>query len=378
MNILIELLKYNLNGKKINRINDNIDFKKLFLLAKRHSLGTLFYDALKDDDRIPAPVKDEAKQHYLAQVSQQISQDYYAEELFQKLREKNIKYMPLKGYVLRKLYPSSELRTSCDVDIFYDKTRRKEVEQILLAMDFKKEEEGCKNAAWINGNVTIEMHHELANENSAYFDYYRSVWERLLTKDGIEYTFKNEDFYIYFLVHAASHFSGGGFGVRTLLDIYVYNKSVVMDKVYLYKELEKIRLDVFCRQLEKITAACFENADLDEEGEFLLDYIVGAGTYGNSENSTAISSLSEQNSVPKNRRKYLIKTIFPPFKIMKSKYPILKKVPILYPFMWVWRWFGVAFRRRERIKATVRNTKNISESNLNRVQRILEITQLPM
>lgn len=373
--LLLQTLKA---GMGYGELPECENWNGLFEFSKKHSLANLFYNAVKDSERVPAEVKNKAKQHFLANTAQQISQEYYASEMFSRFEEAGIKYSPLKGYVLRKLYPAPELRISCDVDVFYDETRKKDVYAIMQELGFENEGDSVNHGEWMKEAVTIETHHQLAAQNDLYHDYYEDIWDRLKTKNGSLYEFSDEDFYIYFFVHAAKHFAHGGFGVRTVLDVYVYTHNKTLDRAYLDTEFEKIKLKKFVQTIENLSEVWFGERQTDEDSELLGEYIFGSGTYGLSSNNAVINNVNEGKSVKKTKISYFFKTIFPSYKIMKSHYPILKKLPFLLPFAWIVKWFAVLFKRRERFGVVVRNVKSVDEKKIDKAARILELTEIPM
>ena len=349
-----------------------------FAFAKNHSLGNLFYLAVKNSAEIPAEVKGQMKAHFMANVAQQISQEYYAGEIFARLDEKGIKYLPLKGYVMRGLYPTPEARTSCDIDVFYDKSRREEVEEILSGFGFENHSDSANHGEWVKDEITVENHHELAANNGVYHEYYQGVWQRLNLVSGSQYVFSDEDYYIYLMVHAAKHFAHGGFGVRTVLDFYVYNQAKQLDREYLKTEFEKLQLTKFADEMEKLANVWFGDATADENSEFIGEYILKSGTYGLTTNSTAINSASANGSVKSAKKRYWFKTLFPSYKNMCQPYPVLKKAAILLPVMWVYRWFDVLFTRRKNVKAAMDRMKTLDEKSVDTAAKLLEITQVPI
>jgi hypothetical protein len=54
------------------------------------------------------------------------------------------------------LYPSPEARTSCDIDVFYDKARRADVEEILTAFGFEKHSDSANHGEWVKDEITVE------------------------------------------------------------------------------------------------------------------------------------------------------------------------------------------------------------------------------
>ena len=349
------------------------EWEKLFALAKHHGLTSLFYNAVKEAEYVPAQVREAAKKLYLAQTAQQMSQEYYAEALFEKFTERKIRYMPLKGYVLRKLYPTPEHRTSCDVDVFYDKERKAETDEILTSLGFINEGDSVNHGEWVYQKVTLETHHELAAQKDKYHEYYQDVFSRLKTQDGVRFDFTDEDFYIYFTVHGAKHFNAGGFGVRTVLDTYIYNKEKALNRAYLQAELEKLGLWTFALAIEALANVWFGEGVETEDTELLGEFIFESGTYG-TEGHLAISrGLGKNNSAKKAKSAYLRRTIFPPFSTMKTMYPILNKAPFLLPFTWVCKWFKVLFKRRKRVKTVMSNAKTFEDEKVAKAAKVMGI-----
>ena len=353
------------------------DWDDLYRLAKMHSVENLFYKAIKNREDIPNDLKEKAKKQYWGNIHQQISQDYYAEQVFNALNEKNISYMPLKGYYLRKLYPNPELRTSCDIDFFYDSTRTEELNEIMLKEGFVEEQGGPNHSVWQKDATSFEPHFYLLSDNDKFHAYYKNVWERLKNVEGSLYAFSDEDFYIFFIVHSAKHFTHGGFGIRTVLDIHVYNQAKTLDREYLNCEFQKLGLAKFVRTMETLSECWFGGKTMDEDMERISDYVIESGTYGVSLNRIMLNNAKE-NSVGGSRISYFLKTLFLPYKQMRRRYPILQKAPILLPFYWVRRWFEVLFKRRGNIAKTVNTMQQITNERVDKYSKILQITEVPL
>ena len=283
-NPLIELIYNYINGKELCNCSD---YSQLLFAAKKHSLGTLFYLAVKDSEKVAPEIKNQALKHYLSQINQQASQDYYLEKLSAKLKDANLKFLLLKGGAIRKLYPLPELRTSCDVDFFYDEKEKKRVYSILIELGFKKGHANVNHCEWQSGVVTIESHHALVTEGGPYADYYKDVWSRLEVVDGCQYQFSKEDLYIYCIVHSAKHFTSGGFGVRTVLDFYFFNKND-FNQEYLSYELEKLGLIEYERVMRSLANYWFGDGEVTQDVYDVGEYVLNSGVYGNSENFAVI------------------------------------------------------------------------------------------
>ena len=352
----------------------DVNWQEIFAVSKAHNVTSIFYEAVKDRDDVPKEVLNAAKQQTLALLNQQILQEYYTEKVFVKLEEKGIKYLPLKGYIMRRYYPRPDLRSSCDSDILYDAKKEEQIAPIMQELGFLLEHE------WMNGVVRIEMHTELFGRHELHYKYYDDVlgWDRLKTENKIRYDFTDEDYYIYFLAHASKHFSSAGFGIRTIMDIYVFNKEKPnLDKEYIKKELEKLGIYKFSKCLEKIADIWFNEGESDEEIKLLEEYVLTSGAYGIKEHGTVMRSSNKDKSAKGNKARYIFSMIFPSYKNMQTSYTVLRKVPILLPFVWVYRWFKVLFKRREKIGEVKKSVNLINDKNSAEIKKLLEITDFP-
>ena len=304
-------------------------------------------------------------------------QEYYSGKVFEEFENKKIKYMPMKGYYLRKLYPQPEMRTSCDVDIFYDEGRKDEVDEILKGLGFTWIVRNSSDDHWERDAITLEMHYNLAIDREYYYEYYNNIWDRLKTENGVKYEFTPEDYYIHFIVHAAKHFNHGGFGIRTVIDDYFYVKNSELDRKYLNKEFENLGLTKFVASLEKLSRVWFGGEETDDETEILGDYIIDGATYGTKQNSVVIHNMIPKQSAKKAKRKFYFKIIFLSYSAMKEKYPILKPLPFLLPFAWVYRWIAAIFTKKEKIKDLTDNANQLNDKNIKETRKIYDITGTP-
>ena len=243
----------------------------------------------------------------------------------------------------------------------------------MLSNGFKCEGKSVNHSHWQNNAITFEMHYELAAHKDKAFEYYEGVWDKLKTDNNVEFRFTDEDFYIYFMVHASKHFFGGGFGIRTVLDIYIYKNSVVLDKDYLKVEFAKLGLSKFVAVMEDLADVWFGERKSNPDIELLAVFILKSSTYGVSSNY-AIMSVDGKKGERKAKIAYFFKVIFPSYKSMKTKYPFLKYLPILLPIMWVYRWFEVLFTRKENFRKTVNNLKSMNDVKIERIEKVKEIT----
>ncbi len=349
------------------------DFSEVYALAKSHSLTGIFHLATQGKGLLHSELAKRVKEDFEGEVTQQILQQYETDVLFEKFRQENIPFLPLKGYSIRDLYPHPEARVSCDLDVFYKAEDKDKVDKILSEEGFSFVIENATHQEWEKQSVTVEMHYALSGQVPKHDEYYQGVWDRLIVADGSQYAFTKEDEYIYFLVHAAKHFSEGGFGVRTVLDAYLYTTKLQLDRGYLQEELRRLELERFALQIEKLAKAWFGDGKEDAETELIGGFVLSSGVYGSRSNYAVSTSVK---SVKKAKFRRLMLSVFPRYRDMKSWYPIVKKVPVSLPFVWVYRWFEILFTRRESFGKVLKDVKEIDEQSMQAVKKIKELTGL--
>ena len=172
------------------------DYKTLCLLAKRQSVTNLLYLACKDDPALPDELRRALEGMLFSSVRQQLAQEYEAERVFAALEKAGIRFLPTKGIVLRPYYPKPEMRISCDVDIFFDKSKRTEVGELMTSLGFVLDGTDANQEAFKKGIVSIEMHHNLMTHFETIDAYYENIWYRLIPVSDYRYKMSYEDFYI--------------------------------------------------------------------------------------------------------------------------------------------------------------------------------------
>ena len=262
------------------------------------------------------------------------------------LEAAGIWYMPLKGAVLQSFYPVSEMREFSDYDILIDAERAADVKAVMEGLGFttKSYNRSCHDVYLKPPFFNFQMHISLFNKeyDGATYQYFRDVGNRL-TGAGCEKHFTPEDFYLYMLAHEYKHYSTGGTGLRSLLDTYVYLSRVTPDWAYVAAEAEKLGLSDFEKANRSLALQLFGGGELTEADRAMLDYVLRSGAYGNWKHAVE-NQLAKMNH---SRKKYFLSQLAPPYGQMLKRYPILRKMPFLYPACWLHRLvYGLLFYRK--------------------------------
>ena len=355
---LISTILYNKPSPEVPR---GFNWNTFLNLVLQNGFVTLVYERVKDMPDVSEIILAVLHKMNTEEFQKALLQDVYEEKILERFEQEGIKCMPLKGIILKHLYPQFFMRRMSDLDILIDVKKLKETRKIMPELGFEawRYDEHHDIYTFL-GICNVELHKLLIVGEME--DYFQIGFERAHLKEGFSHTYELsiEDFYIHVLGHMAYHFAHGGVGIRLALDIRVYLDKYgdVMDREYIKQELQKAGLYTFACHAEKLAEIWFLGAESNEFYDELGTYIVESGYLGTQEHKEILEVVKQSGeSVSEGARwKAIITAILPPYKTMTFLYPVLKKVPILLPFTWGARWINV-FRKRRK--------------NISRIQRLL-------
>ena len=288
----------------------------------------------------PEILKNALTAKLFAFVQKQTAQEYESKRVAEALKDHSIRYMLLKGSVIRRLYPKPEMRVSGDVDLLYDKNFRSEMREIMKACGFERTNADPNHDVFKKGVVKMEMHHNLTQTEPG-ASYYSDLWDRLEKKEGTEYAFSKEDFLVFHFYHARKHFITGEMDLRMLTDLFLMEKNWRFDRAALAEKLALLNLSGFAARMESLVD-CLSGGEGAEEDEIFFRYAFL------SRRDLSSSYFAYQNKKG-GKIGYAASRAFPPYSYMKEKYPAVAKCPPLLPFAWLYRLLRYLFRGRKSV-----------------------------
>lgn len=362
---LIELLKCAVTGSEISEPDESIDFEKIYEIAGRHNVQmTAYYGIKKLKSSLPAEIGAKWENMHLHGISRSIRQLAELKKICDVFTKEKIVHMPLKGSLIKHMYPSPDMRNMADMDILIKPEDADRVYDIMMEMDYTCEMKGkFHHDVYMKEPIyNIEIHVSLFDEGDGVWDsYYKDILDRTSAgQNEYERVLSHEDFYVYNIAHFAKHFQEGGSGIRSVMDIYIMNNAMPdMNMVYVNEQLEKLELSDFYKKVTALEKYWFEGGKLSGEIGETADYVLSSGTYGTVYNSV-------KNQIKRNGRfKGFLINAFPPVERMQFTFPFLKKVPVLLPLCWIARWFISIVTKPDKvlrkIKYVVRASREVGE-----------------
>lgn len=341
-----------------------MNMEDVYQISVYHTLSAMTYMVLeKGQDILEGEIFKNWKKEKDKAIRKNILLDRERERIFAFMEEQGIWHMPLKGIILKEMYPAFGMRQMADNDILYDSNFQK---PLCIWM----KEQGYKVISCGRGNHDVyekkpvynyEMHTALygGEHNPVWMTYYENIKEKLIADKKKKYSFHftDEDFYIYIITHIYKHFAGSGTGIRSLLDVYIYlqAKEAIMNWDYINEELKKVQVSDFEGKVRHLSQKVFskELQKLTKKEEELLKYFLYSGTYGTLENHVQ----HRLDQFETDKKGYIIKRLVPDEEFYKNYVPFVYQHKWSRPFFIIFRLVRGLFRKDRRIMKEIKALK---------------------
>ena len=245
-----------------------------------------------------------------------------------------IPYIPLKGAVLKQLYPEPELRTSSDIDVL---VREKDLDNAVKAVetttDFKFESRNYHDVQMRVPGTVLEMHFSI-KENMANIDKLLSrAWDFAKpTGSGTRYAFTSEFQIFHVIAHMSYHMVHGGLGIRPFLDLWLLRNKTEFDEEKVRKMCEECGILTFYEKSCRLVNAWMEGRAIPKELASFEEYCLNGGVFGSTESVNASRMRNKQKG------EYVLKRLLVSREVLEEEYPVLKEKQYLLPVYQVDRW----------------------------------------
>ncbi len=346
----------------------------IYSYASKHSLAALACHGLE----LAGAATPDMSNEKLRALRRELIFDTARAEICKRLNTEKIKYVLLKGVILKKLYPSAGLREMADNDILIDPSCRRKVKRIMRELGYKVASYGSGNHDVYTRDTVLnfEIHVSLfSNQRERLYSYFESTFDRVNpASDGaFEHLMSDEDFYIYMKAHEYKHYANGGTGLRSFVDTYLFLKAHegALDMEYIERECSLIGILEYERASRALSLKIFDKnmlaallsaarggeLPITEDEANMLDYVASSGTYGTVAHS--VENAMEQYEKEGERAgklKFLWRRLVPPMSFYKESAPFVYKYKIFIPFYIIWRLIKALFRNPARIFAQIKDT----------------------
>lgn len=373
--ILFCLLRNEICGTDLPADFDLTDkIGQVYRLSVRHDIAHLTGDALFRNNLLPEnKIGDAFKEQMRMAVIRVEQQTAELQSIEQAFDDAKIPYIPLKGAVVREMYPKSWMRTSCDIDILVREKDLERASDTLSGNGFKTDGKfNYHDISFYSENIHVELHFNICENIKQLDGLLSEVWDYAELLNGNEYREMPEYYVYHHLAHMAYHFLSGGCGIRPFLDLWILKAKGFYNEVKLLPLLEKSNLVKFYLAVNKLIYVWLKDDKYDDITLRMAKYVIVGGVYGSAANSYSVGAATS-----KGKKRYLLKLAFPRYKIMCIIYPSLKKYKILLPFYYLHRIFIKTIGKdRKKVKSRIVGAMSQSKERIAKINSLLSELEL--
>lgn len=236
----VMLIKSIINKEEMSEpelVLSDSSLRELYQIATKQDLTSIIAAALRKNHIEPPDYYEKAEGWNLYRC---VQQQYEEEQIRSLFNQEGIQFIFLKGSVVRNYYPSPDMRTCGDIDILVNDVNRS-IEILKEKLEYSDISDYCDHhvSMYSPAKVVVEIHNCLSVENSIL----ENPWEYTEKVDGSEYRLKDGMFYLYHIAHMKKHFTYGGCGIRTFIDLWIIKEKMrIKADIALLKNVDSINL----------------------------------------------------------------------------------------------------------------------------------------
>ena len=253
-----------------------LDWEKICRLAGNHAVLPFLYP-LTETKEISSELKEQIQRVSLVTVQQSYRLLFLSHYIVEKLTEKQVPVVLLKGVATAQLYPVPELRKSGDIDLLLTDLEKFDIASTVLDGIAVRDDSGHSvnhHCVWRTAEgIEIELHVMLAepfdsDETNEYLEkLVKNISQKIECKTimGLDFPVLPESYHAYYLLlHMLQHFLRSGFGLKLLCDWVVFWN----------RELEEKDVEQYCQQIaasglsgfsDMVTAVCQKGLGLEKD-----------------------------------------------------------------------------------------------------------------
>lgn len=339
---VILLIKSAITGQP-ETLPENVDFPAVAKLMKKQGLAAICYiGALNCGISEASSVMQELQDLYCVAMVKSEQQMELIDKICTAFEEKGIDHMPVKGTLMKPLYPDHAMRYMCDADILIKEDQYSDIRPIMEQLGFAEKGESDHEHIWKQPYLMVELHkHLIPSYNKDYYSYFGVGWDLAKIQNGCRWAMTREDAFIYDTIHFAKHYRDSSASSKFIVDLWIYLRTYPeLDHAYIRQQLGRLRMESFYDNIMRVTRAWFEDGQWDDIVVRITDNLLHqkskekqAEEYSIAQDTRAVQ---KEGSLKKARRMQIFRRIFLSKAAMAHSYPQFKHLPL--PIAWVARW----------------------------------------
>lgn len=377
------LIKSALTGQRFE-LSENFDFSEAAKLSRKHQIeNIIYYGTVNCGIPTSNPYMRKLFDFVCAGLYRSEIQAVESARIFAAFEAEKIDYMPLKGTLLKELYPKSDMRCMSDVDVLIKVSQYPKIREIMTSLGYSEKTESDHELIWTSSSMLLELHKRIVpSYNQDFYAYFGDGWQLAHKVEGTKSRYKmtGEDEYIYLFTHFAKHYRDGGIGIKHMIDFHVFfNANRGLNRQYIEKQLDALGLLAFEKNIRKTLSVWFDDEPATAMTELITAVIFDSGTFGTKNAHLLAAATKKTKSLGSSKKARLSEymyLIFLPYDGMCEKYPVLERAKILLPFFWIYRLAEAVVKKRKKIKSHREDINLTSDENVSEYGKMLNAVGL--
>lgn len=298
------------------------------------------------------PVIREWMMGFLEDIRRSRNQMQQLQVVYDAFDAQGIDYMPVKGALLKTLYPQPEMRMMEDADILIREQQLPQILPIMLSMGMEERRGDTNESVWNHPKLLLELHKALVSSRfGKVAEYLQNSWDFAIpTQNPHAYRLREENHFIFLVIHFAKHYMRSNISPKDICDLWVFRNAYPdMDEQYIQTQLQQLELGEFYQNILAVLDMWFRGAAPTPVTTHITDTVFQRGISDETSTQwyhTILSNQNETQSAGNAKFRFVLHKIFPPVRLMQARYPILIKKVWLLPVYWIVRWFEVIFLQK--------------------------------
>ncbi len=308
--------------------------RDLAAFGQRQSILPLLMRGMKRQGVPPAWLEAQKQNESLCLYNYVLQKDAL-EKIGTALGHAEIPWLPLKGAVIRDLYPEPWMRTSSDVDVLvHEEDLDRAVAVLEAETSFRAKARDYHDVSLYSEQVLLELHFSILENMQSIDPLLSRVWNYTAPAgEGFRRAMTPEYQIFHILAHMSYHLLHGGLGVRPFLDLWLLERRTEFDREKLRELCRDSGLLPFYETGLRMTEVWLENAPHTEQTAALERCCLEGGVFDSGRLTGAVRQREKRGL------RYLLSRLFVSRSVLEEMYPGLKKRPWLLPFFQIRRWF---------------------------------------
>lgn len=376
----ILLIKSAISGQP-ETLPEEMDFAQVAKFMKKQGMSAVCYlGALNCGIPEENPTMQQLQDLYCVALISSENQLALIQSITDAFAENGIDHMPVKGTLMKPLYPDHAMRYMCDADILIREEQYPQIRPIMEQLGFAEKGESDHEHIWKQHYLMVELHkHLIPSYNKDYYSYFGVGWDLAKVQDGCRFAMTKEDAFIYDTIHFAKHYRDSTASSKFIMDIWIYLRTYPeLDHSYIRHQLGRLRMETFYDNILRVTRAWFEDGQWDEIVERISENLLSQKSKEEKKEEYAVAqdtrAAQKEGSLKKARRRNILRRIFLSKEAMAHSYPQFKKLPL--PIAWVARWGTSVGKLGKTIKAEKEKKKAITAQKVENYRQDLEYVGL--